>query len=94
MRRRNVQGKSISGAALAVLLLPTIGFAAPDAPTPDNAGIQINRDRENLERERLRQQIIEDQERSKEDNVTDKQDKSGEQAQNDNLRFRYHLHSY
>ena len=88
MRRRNVQGKSISGAALAVLLLPTIGFAAPDAPTPDNAGIQINRDRENLERERLRQQIIEDQERSKEDNVTDKQDKSGEQAQNDNLRFR------
>lgn len=86
MSRKNFQGKYVSGAALAVLLLPTIGFAAP--PTPDNAGIQINRDRENLERERLRQQIIEDQKRDKEDdNVTDKQDKSGELAQNENIRF-------
>ena len=85
LRKRNFQSKCISGAALAVLLLPTIGFAAP--PTPDNAGTQINRDRENLERERLRQQIIEDQERSKEDNVTDKQDKNGEVAQNESVRF-------
>ncbi|SHK28341.1 Hemolysin activation/secretion protein [Selenomonas ruminantium] len=75
----------MSGVALAVLFLPAIGFTAP--PTPDNAGLQLNRDRENLERERLRQQIIEDQERGKEDNVTDKQDKQGKLTQNENLRF-------
>ena len=86
MRRKSIEGKCLSGVALAAVFLPTVCLAAP--AMPDSAGTQISRDREILERERLRQQIEDDQERAKEEKVTDKQDKEGTAAQSENIHFR------